>query len=52
LGIRGFVTKESMAKLGPNLIPLKFKVGINGVLCLLDLGATHFFMSPNVVKQL
>jgi hypothetical protein len=27
-------------------------VGTNGVLCLLDLGATHFFVSPSVVKQL
>jgi hypothetical protein len=40
------------AKLGPNLILLKFKVGINGVLCLLDLGATRPFVSPNVVTRL
>ncbi len=41
-----------MAKLGPNLILLRFKVGTNGVLCLLDLGIAHFFVSPSVVKQL
>jgi hypothetical protein len=30
---------------------LKFKVGINGMLCLLDLGAMHLFVNPNAVKQ-
>ncbi len=39
-----------MAKLGPNLIMLKFKVGINGVLCFLDSEATHSFVCPNVIK--
>ncbi len=48
----GFVAKASVAKLGPNLIMLKFKVGINGVLCFLDSGTTHSFVSPNVIKRL
>jgi hypothetical protein len=30
----GFVAKASVAKLSPNLILLRFKVGTNGVLCL------------------
>jgi hypothetical protein len=47
----GFVAMESVAKLGPNLIMFKFKVGINRVLCLLDLGTMHSFVSPNVVRQ-
>jgi len=41
-----------VAKLGPNLIMLKFKVGTNGVLCLFYLGAMHSFVSPSVVIQL
>ncbi len=38
--------KASVAKLGPNLILLKFKVGTNGLLCLLDFRATHSFVNP------
>jgi hypothetical protein len=38
-----------VAKLGPNLILLKFKVRTNVVLCLLDLGAMHSFVSSNVI---
>ncbi len=48
----GFVTKASVAKLGPNLIMLRFKVRTNGVLCLLDLGTMHLFVSVSVVKRL
>ncbi len=44
-----FITKTSVAKLGPNLILFRFKVGTNGVLCLLDSGTMHLFVSPNVV---
>ncbi len=47
-----FLTMASVAKLGSNLILLKCKVGTNMVLCLLDLGATHLFVKPNVVEQL
>ncbi len=48
----GFVAKASVAKLGPNLIMFRFKVKINGVLCLLDSGAMHSFVNPSAVKQL
>jgi hypothetical protein len=37
----GFTTKANVAKLGPNLVMFKFKVGTNGLLGLLDLGAKH-----------
>jgi hypothetical protein len=48
----GFVPKARVAKLGSNLILLKFKIKIYGVLCLFDLGATHSFVSPNAIIQL
>jgi hypothetical protein len=35
-----------VAKLGPNLIMLRFKVGTNGVLCLLDSRVMHPFVNP------
>jgi hypothetical protein len=40
-----------MAKLGPNLFLLKFKVGMNGVLCFLDSRTTHLFVSPSATKR-
>jgi hypothetical protein len=40
-----------VAKLGPNLVLLRFKVGNNGVLYFLDSGTTHLFVSPIVVVQ-
>ncbi len=36
----------NVAKLSLNLILFKFKVEINGLLCFLDLGATHSFCEP------
>jgi hypothetical protein len=42
--------KVSVAKLGPNLILFKFKVGTNGLLCLLDSGATHSFVNPSAIS--
>jgi hypothetical protein len=51
LGVRGFVAKASVVKLGLNLIFFRFKVGINGVLCLLDSRATHSFVNPSAVKR-
>ncbi len=47
-----FLAEASVAKLGSSLILLKCKVEISMVLCLLDLGATHLFIKPNVVQQL
>ncbi len=40
-----------MAKLGPNLILFRFKVGINGVLCFLDSRTMQSFVSPSVVAR-
>ncbi len=39
-----------MAKLGPNLILFKFKVGTNGLLCILDSKATHSFVNPRAIS--
>jgi hypothetical protein len=47
----GFVIKASVAKLGPNLIMFRFKVGTNGVLCLLDSRTTHSFVNPSAIKR-
>jgi hypothetical protein len=44
----GFTTKANVAKLGPNLILFKFKVGTNGLLCLLDSLTMHSFVNPSV----
>jgi len=41
-----------VAKLGPNLMLFRFKVKIDGVLCLLDLGAMHSFVSPSAITRL
>jgi hypothetical protein len=41
-----------VAKLSLNLILLKFKVRINGLLCLLDFGAKHLFVNPSAIMQL
>jgi hypothetical protein len=43
------MVKANVAKLGPNLILFKFKVGINGLLCLLDSRFTHSFVNPSMV---
>ncbi len=47
-----FLGNTSVATLGPNLILLNYKVGINVVSCLLDFETMHLFVKPNVVKQL
>jgi len=47
-----FLGNASVATLGPNLILLNYKVGINVVSCLLDFKTMHLFVKPNVVKQL
>ncbi len=48
----GFFAKMNVAKLSLNLILLIFKVRINGLLCLLDLGAMHLFVNPSAITQL
>ncbi len=45
-----FVTKTSVAKLGPNLISFNCKIVTNMVFYLLDLGTTHPFVKPSVVE--
>jgi len=47
-----FLGNASVATLGPNLILLNYKVGINVVSYLLDFETMHLFVKPNVVKQL
>jgi hypothetical protein len=47
----GFIAKANVAKLGPNSTMLRFNVGTNGLLCLLDSRATHLFVNPSAVAR-
>jgi hypothetical protein len=47
----GFIANANVTKLGLNLIMFRFKVGINGLLCLLDSKIMHSFVSPSVVAR-
>jgi hypothetical protein len=48
----GFVAKANNLKPRPNLLFLETKINGQNVLCLVDTGATHFFMSPKLAKEL
>lgn len=48
----GFITKVSLTKEGTNFIMLCCVVKSNKLMCLLDSGATHSFMSPKATLWL